>query len=82
MNYDFGELCTRCVREILPVASAKGLGCSFDVRGPQILPCGDASAMRRGLHRLLCEKDALRDAEVRDVRATWNLVHAERKRRE
>ena len=34
------------------------------------------------LHRLLCEKDALRDAEVRDVRATWNLVYAERKRRD
>jgi fatty acid desaturase len=34
------------------------------------------------LHRLLCEKDALRDAEVRHVRATWNLVYAERKRRD
>ena len=28
MNYDFGELCTQCVREVLPAAHAKGLGCS------------------------------------------------------
>ena len=54
MNYDFGELCTQCVREVLPAAHAKGLGCSFDVRGPQVLPGSGASAMRRGLHRLLC----------------------------
>ena len=54
MNYDFGELCAQCVREVLPAAHAKGLACSFDVRGPQVLPCGEASAMRRGLHRLLC----------------------------
>ena len=54
MNYDFGELCTQCVREVLPAAHAKGLGCSFDVRGPQFLPCGDASTVRRSLHRLLC----------------------------
>ena len=33
------------------------------------------------LHRLLLEKGALHDAEVRDVRATWDRVYAERSRR-
>jgi fatty acid desaturase len=32
------------------------------------------------LHRLLREKGALEAAEVRDVRDTWNLVYAERRR--
>jgi fatty acid desaturase len=34
------------------------------------------------LHALLRDKGALQDAEVRDVRATWNLVFAERRRRD
>jgi fatty acid desaturase len=33
------------------------------------------------LHRLLSERGALEAAEVRDVRSTWNLVYAERRRR-
>jgi fatty acid desaturase len=33
------------------------------------------------LHRLLLEKGALRDAEVRDVAATWSLVYGERRQR-
>lgn len=32
------------------------------------------------LHRLLLEKGALQDAEVRDVRGTWSRVYAERSR--
>ena len=54
MSYDFGEIWTQSVREVLPLAAAKGLPCSFDYRGPRLLPAGDASALRRGLHRLLC----------------------------
>lgn len=34
------------------------------------------------LHRLLRDKGALEGAEVRDVRGTWNLVYAERRRRD
>jgi len=33
------------------------------------------------LHRLLQQKNALQDAEVRDVGATWKLVFAPRKHR-
>jgi CheY-like chemotaxis protein len=54
MSYDFAEVWTQSVREVLPLALAKGLRCAFDHRGPQLMPVGDASAMRRGLHRLLC----------------------------
>jgi CheY-like chemotaxis protein len=75
MNYDFGELCTQCVREVLPAAHAKGLGCSFDVRGPQFLPCGDASAMRRGLHRLLCATVDLLEQGFLVFQATPRCVH-------
>jgi fatty acid desaturase len=33
------------------------------------------------VHRLLLEKGALRDAEVRDVASTWSLVYNERRQR-
>jgi fatty acid desaturase len=36
----------------------------------------------RRLHALLLEKGALQDAEVRDVRDTWNLVYSQRRRRD
>jgi len=74
-SYDFGELCAQCVRDVLPAAHAKGIGCSFDVRGAQVFPCGEASAMRRGLHRLLCATIDLLEQGFLVFQATPRCVH-------
>ncbi|WP_119153392.1 response regulator [Caldimonas tepidiphila] len=54
MPFDFSELFTSGVREMLPRLEARRLAFAFDCRGPQLTLPGDAVAMRCSLHRLLC----------------------------
>ena len=54
MHFDFAELFTCGVRHAVPLALAKKLSYSFDLRGPQVALAGDATAMKCSLHRLLC----------------------------
>lgn len=52
--FDFGELFTHSVRRVVPLLLEKKLACSFDCRGPRVMVRGDANAVRRSLHRLMC----------------------------
>lgn len=54
MPFDFGELFTQSARRVVPLLFEKKLVCSFDCRGPRVMVSGDANAVRRSLHRLMC----------------------------
>lgn len=54
MPFDFGELFTQSARRVVPLLFEKKLACSFDCRGPRVMVSGDANAVRRSLHRLMC----------------------------
>lgn len=53
MPFDFAEIFTAGVRELLPRLQARKLAFAFDCRGPQLTLHGDAAALRADLHRLL-----------------------------
>jgi len=50
---DLGELFTRAVRQVVPVALDRGLSFSFDCRGPTLIVEDDPIQVHCGLHRLL-----------------------------
>ncbi|AKJ29628.1 response regulator [Caldimonas brevitalea] len=53
-HFDFAELFTLCVRQAVPLAASKQQSFGFDYRGPRVMLQGDATAMKRGIYRLLC----------------------------
>ena len=50
---DFSELFTESVRQVRPLARARGLVSFFDYRGPNIDLAIDGDLMRSAMHRLL-----------------------------
>lgn len=70
MPFDFAEIFTAGVRELLPRLQARKLAFAFDCRGPQLTLPGDPQALRCGLHRL-------QDALIRLVEVGFLFFDAE-----
>ena len=53
-TFDLCELVTVAVRQVAPLAQAKGVSFSFECRGAEPVLFGDAVALECALHRVLC----------------------------